>query len=285
MDAKLKVPLPRKAKVKLWTDVSYHDMEEIDKLQSIPELESALCRVFASEDVPEPRRGILLELYVQTLLFCRRSGFTKEQTSALLSIIRSIHEVNTETLDDNTEQCLEYCKDLLLCHSVRRPPFSVALFSGDRVTSCLEYIYSNYMRHSKLYKYTFIPQLKLDLSFTYPGMPEEEEEEEGEDPTQDSSVPVPDDEAVMENEAGEVEPEKLPETKEASPPEAEGAAQSQAVNQSDSPCSKSELKEMIEKEVGQQMALLSAQLEKRMKEMASGINVTLEQLSSGKQKK
>lgn len=35
-----------------------------------------------------------MELYVQTVLFCREHSFNKEQTSTLLSIIKSIHEAN-----------------------------------------------------------------------------------------------------------------------------------------------------------------------------------------------
>ncbi|KAG8009105.1 hypothetical protein GBF38_011717 [Nibea albiflora] len=68
-------------------------MEEIDKMQSIPDLESIICSVFGV-DLPEPKRGVLLELYVQAVLFCRERSFKKEQTSALLSIIKSIHETN-----------------------------------------------------------------------------------------------------------------------------------------------------------------------------------------------
>lgn len=105
-------------------DVSHQDMEEINSLQSIQDLErflsffppsrpfnrhahalltyqvaslllcdSVLCRVFGI-DLPDERKAILLELYVQTVLFCRERAFKSEQTSALLSIIRSIHEAN-----------------------------------------------------------------------------------------------------------------------------------------------------------------------------------------------
>ena len=42
----------------------------------------------------EPKREVTLELYVQTVIFCRNFSFNKEQTSALLSIIKSIHEAN-----------------------------------------------------------------------------------------------------------------------------------------------------------------------------------------------
>uniref|UniRef100_A0A087YAT1 Coiled-coil domain containing 189 n=1 Tax=Poecilia formosa TaxID=48698 RepID=A0A087YAT1_POEFO len=149
-------------------DISFHDMEVIDQIQSVPDLESALCSVLAV-DLPEPKKAVLLELYVQTVLFCRQQGFSKAQTSALVSIIKSIHEANIETPLNNSEQCFKYCNDLLLCHSVRRPPFSVKLFSLDEVNCVLNYIQDHYLRHDRLYKYIFTPQVKLDLFLTYSG--------------------------------------------------------------------------------------------------------------------
>ncbi|KAF7647161.1 hypothetical protein LDENG_00176570 [Lucifuga dentata] len=255
MDSEIKVPQTRKAKVMLWTDVSYHDMEEIDKMQSIADLERVLCSAFGI-DLPEPKRGVLLELYLQILLFCRKNSFTKEQTSALLSITKSIHEVNTETPLDNMEQCFKYCKELLLCHSVRRPPFSIDLFSSDKVTYVLKFIHSSYLRHYKLYKYIFTPQVKLDLSLTYSGMPEDDRHT-----IEDSAVPI---DVEVEGEAAEAVPEKneFPDT---STTEPEGATLG----------SKSELKTLIQEEISEQIKLLSGQLEERMKEITDGINSTV----------
>uniref|UniRef100_A0A3B3XZC8 Uncharacterized protein n=1 Tax=Poecilia mexicana TaxID=48701 RepID=A0A3B3XZC8_9TELE len=115
---------------------------------------SALCSVLAV-DLPEPKKGVLLELYVQTVLFCRQQGFSKEQTSALGNILLHF----AETPLNNSEQCFKYCNDLLLCHSVRRPPFSVKLFSLDEVNCVLNYIQDHYLRHDRLYKYIFTPQV------------------------------------------------------------------------------------------------------------------------------
>ncbi|XP_056221944.1 coiled-coil domain-containing protein 189 [Seriola aureovittata] len=246
MDTKIKVPQAPKAKVMLWTDVSYHDMEEIDNMQSIPDLESVLCSVLGV-DLPEPKRGVLLELYVQTLLFSRECSFKKEQTSALLSIIKSIHEANIETPLDNIEQCFIYCKELILCHSVRRPPFSVDLFSSKEVDCIFEYIHNSYMRHYKLYKYIFTPQVKLDLSLTYSGMPDHE----------DSSA----------SEVAEVVPKKdgSPETQETSITEEDTTA---------GPAS--ELKALIETEVREQMMLVSGHLDQRMKDIADQHNRALD---------
>ncbi|KAJ4940420.1 hypothetical protein JOQ06_026723 [Pogonophryne albipinna] len=238
MDTITEVPQALKPKLMLWTDVNYHDMEEIEKMQSIPDLESALCRVFGV-DLPEPKRGVLLELYVQTVLFCRECNFKKEQTSALLSIIKATHEANIETPLNNIEQCFKYCKELLLCHSVRRPPFSINLFNSEEATCILNYTYNRYVRHYKLYKYIFTPQLKLDLSLTYSGIPGQDE------PTMENSSAL-DVENVMEKET------------EASIGEPEGATLG----------SQSELKGLIEREVREQMALVSGQMDQRMKDIA-----------------
>ncbi|KAM9837977.1 cilia- and flagella-associated protein 119 [Aulostomus maculatus] len=178
MDSRKKVslssPKALQAKVMLWRDVSYHEMEEIEKMQSIPDLESVLCSVFHI-NLPEPKRGALLDLYVHAVLFCRECSFKREQTSVLLSIIKSIHEANIGTPTD-VEECFEYCRELLLCHSIRRPPFSVNLFSREEVTCILKYIHSSYIRHCKLYKCIFSP--------------ESETVDQGEPAVEDSSAPA-----------------------------------------------------------------------------------------------
>ncbi|XP_030610695.1 cilia- and flagella-associated protein 119 isoform X2 [Archocentrus centrarchus] len=258
MDTIIKAPQALKAKVMLWTDVTYHDMEEIDKIQSIPDLESAFCSVLGV-DLPEPRKGVLLELYVQTVLFCREHSFSKEQTSALLSIIKSIHEANVETPLNNSEECFKYCRELLLCHSVRRPPFSINLFKSEEVNCVLTYIHNNYMRHYKLYKYVFTPQVKLDLSLSYSGPPTVE----------DSSVPAVED--VTDTEAVPKKDGTSSETQQASITAAAGVT--------------SELKALIEQEVREHMTRVSGQLDQRIKEIASQHSSALDSSQNHKAKK
>lgn len=184
------MPEDMKAKVMLWTDISFHDMEKLEKTQSIPDLETALCEVL-EVDLSDPKREILLELYVQTMLFCRENSFKTVQTSTLMSIIKSIHEANVVTPIDNIQQCNTYCKELLLCHSVRRPPFSINLFNLEEVSRIYKYIYNSYMRHYKLYKYIFTPQVKLDLSLTYSGNVDGEDLDVTPDnKTEDSSLSI-----------------------------------------------------------------------------------------------
>uniref|UniRef100_A0A671W691 Cilia and flagella associated protein 119 n=1 Tax=Sparus aurata TaxID=8175 RepID=A0A671W691_SPAAU len=199
---------------------------------------SVLCSVFGV-DLPEPKRGVLLELYVQAVLFCRERNFKKEQTSALLSIIKLC--IFSETPLNNIEQSFKYCKELLLCHSVRRPPFSINLFSSEEVTGILNYIFNSYVRHYKLYKYIFTPQVKLDLSLTYSGTPNQEE-------------------ATIEDSSALVTPKWC----------------SCFIVTASLTGSKSGLKALIENEVREQMMLVSGQLDQRMKEIADQHNRALE---------
>ncbi|XP_014880706.1 coiled-coil domain-containing protein C16orf93 homolog isoform X1 [Poecilia latipinna] len=250
MDTSIKVPRDLTAKLLLWTDISFHDMEVIDQIQSVPDLESALCSVLAV-DLPEPKKAVLLELYVQTVLFCRQQGFSKAQTSALVSIIKSIHEANIETPLNNSEQCFKYCNDLLLCHSVRRPPFSVKLFSLDEVNCVLNYIQDHYLRHDRLYKYIFTPQVKLDLFLTYSG-------KGGEGLAADESAEQGDDSSETEKTSAMEE-----ETAEASV----------------------DLKALVEQEVKEQMEQVSKQLDQRIKETVSEQSSKAQSAKSGKKGK
>uniref|UniRef100_A0A672RTH5 Si:ch73-81k8.2 n=1 Tax=Sinocyclocheilus grahami TaxID=75366 RepID=A0A672RTH5_SINGR len=107
---------------------------------------------------------ILLELYTNLVLFCKEQHFNREQTSVLISIIKTVHQFNTETPLNNTDHCMTYCSELLLCHSVRRPPFSIDLFSSEQVTLILFYFINTYMRHYFLYKCIFTPEVWSSLN-------------------------------------------------------------------------------------------------------------------------
>ncbi|XP_066579358.1 cilia- and flagella-associated protein 119 [Amia ocellicauda] len=165
----LTMPHPLKPRVLLWADLSYSDMEEVEAAQSTERLQSVLARVLGLR-VSEPRDGVLVDLYLYAVLFCRGRGFNREQTATLLSIIRAVHLANTETPLNNIEHCFSYCTELILCHCVRRPPFSIDLYSPEEATQVTEYLVNSYFRHYSLYKYTFTPQVRLDLSLSYTGM-------------------------------------------------------------------------------------------------------------------
>jgi len=183
----LVLPRNHKAKVSVW------------ELARIFELNEWKC---------DTRQAILMDLYFYTYQFSRDNCFTKEQTSAFFAIVKKTHEVCVETPFGNLDQCFQYFKDMVLCHAVRRPPFSIDIFNSDEVRKICEYVINTYFRHYKLYKYAFTPKVTLDLSFVFLGeAPSPEESTEKLDSvvnesTEDSETTAPHEESkpLMEEE-------------------------------------------------------------------------------------
>ncbi|XP_031572549.1 coiled-coil domain-containing protein 189-like [Actinia tenebrosa] len=187
-----------KPRVLCWVDLTLENVDEILKSKSADETQSILADIFKIKDHKEElRSGILIDLYYYSIQFAKDNNFTKEQISAFFSIIKCIHEMAIDTPFGNVKPVFEYTKDLILCHSIKRPPFSIALFSTDQVKNITTYIVNTYFRHYKLYKYAFTPKVRLDLAIDYIGLPatpppsevgeedekmtEEKKEEEGEE--------------------------------------------------------------------------------------------------------
>ncbi|KAG1954867.1 coiled-coil domain-containing protein 189 isoform X2 [Pimephales promelas] len=263
----IKEPQPPSARVLLWADLKHSDMEELEKTNSIPEIKRILSHALLVS-VPQPKQGVLLELYTNLVLFCRERNFNREQTSVLISIIKNVHQFNTETPLDNTDHCLSYCSELLLCHSVRRPPFSIDLFSSEQMTQILNYFINTYMRHYFLYKYIFTPEVQLDISVSYIGIPEEDANIE--ETAQFESTPDGEKETERETEMdGEVQQnDALPEMK---------------TTETDSPnqgSSKSELRSIVQKEVRDEVMRLTDQLQKRLQDSADQLNDIISKLEA-----
>ncbi|CAL8305309.1 unnamed protein product [Boreogadus saida] len=254
MHAKIKMPEPLKPRVVLWADAGYSDMCDIDEAQSIPDLERVLCRVLQVEPRGPPGE-VLLALYLQTVHFCRRSGFSREQTSVLLSVMKRVHQLNTGTSLNNVEQCWDYCTELLLCHSVRRPPFSVDLLKSHEVTRILEHVNNTYIRNYTLYKYIFTPQVRLDLALSYEGTA---------DPLPADDPPSPD----REEELGETEAGGSPQA-----PQTPGPVEA-------APGSRAALRQVVQRALSEELQRVSAQLEQSLRESCEQLNSRLAQASS-----
>ncbi|ELU07033.1 hypothetical protein CAPTEDRAFT_224982 [Capitella teleta] len=168
-----------------------HLEEEVPKL-------TQLSIIFNLQDYKENmKNAILLDLYYYTLQFAKENSFTKEQTSAFFSIVKQTHEMAVETPFGNVDHCFRYFRELVLCHSVKRPPFSIDIFNADHISKISDYVINSYFRHFKMYKYVFTPLVRLDLSMMYPGIPATPEPLE---------APL-DEESVRDGEAeGDVEP-------------------------------------------------------------------------------
>ncbi|XP_016328414.1 coiled-coil domain-containing protein 189-like [Sinocyclocheilus anshuiensis] len=261
----IRVPQPPKARV--LTDLKHSDMEETEKSNSIPEIERILCRALLASDAAQPKQRVLLELYTNLVLFCKEQHFNREQTSVLISIIKTVHQFNTETPLNNTDHCMTYRSELLLCHSVRRPPFSIDLFSSEQVTQIFFYFINTYMRHYFLYKCIFTPEVQLDISLSYIGILENTNVEKT-----SQSESVADGERQTERETekdGEVQQSAALEMKTT---ETESLKQGSSLN--------SELRTIVQKEVRDEVMRLTSQLQQRLQDSADQLNDAISKLET-----
>mgnify|MGYP002803578603 CR=1 FL=1 len=170
----------------LWCDL---DLQQLQSLKESTDKLGTLAKIFSlTNDKGDLKSAILLDLYFYTLQYAEKRGFNHEQTSGFFSIVKSVHEKAVETPYGNVEDTYQYFKELLLCHSVKRPPFSIQLFSADQVQMIADYTINTYFKHFKLYKYAFTPKVRLDLTFEYTNTPETPIPDDGEEQPVDEEM-------------------------------------------------------------------------------------------------
>ena len=162
-------PEPRKAKLCVWTDLNVYNTDRIAKCTTASETKTLLQEIFGLSD--SPRNDVLVDLYMHAIAFSKLQNFTKEQTSTYFSILKQTHEVCVATPFGNVDDCFSFFRELVLTHAVHRPPWSLEIFSPQQVETITTHVINTYFRHFKLYKYTFTPKVKLDISLQYEGLP------------------------------------------------------------------------------------------------------------------
>ncbi|XP_076154914.1 cilia- and flagella-associated protein 119 [Alosa pseudoharengus] len=273
-------------------------MEDINKATSTEDLEKVLSSVFRI-DSTDPKQRVLLELYINAVLFCRGKKLNREQTSTLLSIFKRVHQANTDTPLNNAEQCFNYCSELLLCHSVRRPPFSIGLYNLNQMTDILKYFTNTYMRHYTLYKYIFTPQMFLDLTLTYSGPAGDIDPKIGSSPESQEGENGSTGENIEGNESG-TDDKKTTDINSTQPVDNEQKDTELALDKtaevflaeldvklvpSQGAAKKLELQSLVQQEVKREMQLVSGHLEQRLKESTAQLNTILSSLETSVQTK
>jgi len=165
-------PQAHEAKVLVWTDLTLHEVDTLEATRSTVALQDAIAEMFDLKDYESNlRSAVLLDLYFYTIQFAKDNDFSKEQISASFSIVKRTFEVCIETPFGNLDHCYNYFKDLVMCHSVKRPPFSLDIFPPPMAKKLTDYVINTFFRHFKLYKYCFTPKVRLDLAINYVGTP------------------------------------------------------------------------------------------------------------------
>ncbi|XP_074641739.1 cilia- and flagella-associated protein 119-like [Tubulanus polymorphus] len=208
-------PREHRAQVSLWQDLCVNDLDGLEAVESPERIKQIFAEIFKIEDAGSNLKSdILLDLYFYTLKFSRDNDFSKEQTSAFFSMIKRTHEICTETPFANVDQCFSHFREMLLCHSVKRPPYSIDLYSAEEVKKITEYVINTYFRHYKMYKYVFTPLVRLDLSIQYTGMPVTPPSSEVGDQDAEQNVEEQPEETTVEVEESSEKPDETEESDE-----------------------------------------------------------------------
>ena len=112
----------------------------------------------------------MLSFHEMNLAFCKENRFFEEKTSCLLEIF---HYLLTQLLRDrlSEEKSFANFKELLLRHSVQRPPHSLAIFNLDDVKKIQTFALNTFYRHYDMYLYALTVKdmliLKTEPMFTH----------------------------------------------------------------------------------------------------------------------
>lgn len=137
-----------------FTDVLEEDLERAASLRTKGDVKRLLQECMKVDEEPGFRTEILADMHYHNYAFCLSRDFTPAKTSTLLSIMKVVlDEAQSRRL--TVEDAFGVFKDLLLKHSVERPPWSVAIFSFSDVQVIMDHMHNSFFRHYRLYMYAF----------------------------------------------------------------------------------------------------------------------------------
>ena len=158
-----------KAEFCCWNDLSYSDCERLlDVTNNNDQTQTTIRAMLKLDDVAmetDSQIQVATDLYASAVVFARKNNFSPLQLSTLISILKRVHNACILTPFDNLDSTMKMFQELMVKHSVERPPYSESVFSIAQVKAITDYILSSYFKHYKLYKFAFTKKVRLDLIF------------------------------------------------------------------------------------------------------------------------
>lgn len=238
------------AKICVWSDLTSEDLDILFCATNNENLMSVIADICKLKDDNDLKSQILLEFFFHSIQFAKQKGMNYAQTSAMFSIMKSVHNMCVSTPYNNNKATFQYFKDLLVKHSLQRPPYSVGIFTINQVQAITDYALNTYFRHFDMYKYAFTPKVRVDISLHYDGIP---------------ATPEPE---------PELEPETAP-AEQALPEESVSVEVEEKAVEADAPEMK-QLKDMIQQTMGAELKQVQGRLEKMILEQDSKLSRQVE---------
>lgn len=158
-----------KTKNLMWADLDPSQLQALEQATSLNAIHSLLAQFLqgTTSSKNDPNGSILLKLYSNALLFAKQLHFTAEKTSTFFSILKLVHFRSLQYPSLGLEDNFNFFKNLLVDHSIQRPPYSVQIFSLEDVKSITDYVTHTYFRHFKLYRWQIYLYIYSLFSFSY----------------------------------------------------------------------------------------------------------------------
>ena len=114
------------------------------------------------------RERALEDCFFDVVRFCKGASFSVEEMCVAVGILWQVHG---EAMEGRWpwQKAFQAVSDLVVAHSVQRPPYSVAIFSARNAKAFVSYAADTYFKHYKLYTYVFADRKVID--FTQPTAP------------------------------------------------------------------------------------------------------------------
>ncbi|KAI3385708.1 hypothetical protein SNEBB_009177 [Seison nebaliae] len=163
------LPEPRiiPAKNMIWKHFFLNDMQHIQSLWDPDEIKTFLRKRLKLEMQfdSDGKIDIFSSLLYSTWKYCESHRFSMMQSSTMLSIVMELHSAIIETPKDNHEEVQILFRDLMLRHSIQKPPYFILVFHPNNVMKIIAFVNRYLMRTIRQMKYIFSlnPALTIDI--------------------------------------------------------------------------------------------------------------------------
>lgn len=153
-----------------WKHISNDQIDSLEGCVDEIKVKRMLFDIFNIGLWPNHKRSIVTNFHLYNYAFCKDNAFDNIRTSTFMSIMTELFLKDTRSnIRSNTMTAsFQYFQELVLKHSVERPPLSIKVFQATDVERILNYALDSYYKDFKLYHYIFGTQTRVTLKQTCP---------------------------------------------------------------------------------------------------------------------
>eukprot|EP00672_Neobodo_designis_P011508 CAMPEP_0174870554 /NCGR_PEP_ID=MMETSP1114-20130205/69888_1 /TAXON_ID=312471 /ORGANISM="Neobodo designis, Strain CCAP 1951/1" /LENGTH=272 /DNA_ID=CAMNT_0016105821 /DNA_START=32 /DNA_END=847 /DNA_ORIENTATION=- len=152
-----------------WTFLTQAHMAQVSATNDVAAIKAVLLRADEEtksgyfDGLSAGQREALLDFLYHGLRFARSHAMTAEKQSTLVAIMHRLHSESMRRKAPSRD-AFALLEDLLIGHSVHRPPYSAAVFAVDDTKLIIDFLLNTYFRHYKLYLYAFSSRSELAVA-------------------------------------------------------------------------------------------------------------------------